>query len=148
MRKLVTFTLLVFSLFFISNKTLAQEPSNCLAKAIYFESRGGSTKDMLDVGHVVLNRANDQRFPKDVCSVVFQKSKNICQFSWACNPVRITDLEEFNKSKEFASKLLEEESEGKRLDTTRGALFFHNFTINPKWKRKQCHINKQHVFYK
>src|SRR5262249_40924001 len=59
----------------------------CLAKAIYFESRGESRFGMLAVGHVVMNRTRDRRFPRGICAVVNQGAKRGrgCQFSYACD---------------------------------------------------------------
>jgi spore germination cell wall hydrolase CwlJ-like protein len=42
----------------------------CLVEAIYFEARGEGVVGMIAVGQVILNRVNDERFPRDVCSVV------------------------------------------------------------------------------
>ncbi len=44
----------------------------CLALNIYHEARGEPEAGRLAVGHVVVNRALDGRFPKDVCQVVRQ----------------------------------------------------------------------------
>lgn len=64
----------------------------CLAEAIYYESRGESTQGQVAVGYVVMNRVEHKAFPKTICQVVYQKTafrgKTVCQFSWACQPVR------------------------------------------------------------
>ena len=39
-----------------SIKTYANNQIDCLAKAMYFESRGGEAHEQLNVGHVILNR--------------------------------------------------------------------------------------------
>lgn len=145
------FILIILTAFlFITPRIAMAETSdiNCLAKAIYFESRGGTESDMKDVGHVVLNRSNSIKFPSNVCSVVFQKIKGKCQFPWACNTYRIKDNEEFERSKEYANELYRQEKSGVRRDPTNKALFFHNFRVAPSWGNySKCHINKQHIFY-
>ena len=141
----------IFSLYpklAVADNPSATSEINCLAKAIYFEARGGSEKDMKDVGHVVLNRTNNPKFPSNVCNVVYQKYKGTCQFSWACKSYTVKDRNEFDKSKEYAKTLLDAESKGGRLDPTKRALFFHNTRVSPNWNKSVCHINKQHIFYK
>jgi len=47
----------------------------CLAGAIYFESKSESLQGQLAVGHVIANRAHSGRFPSSYCGVVFQRSQ-------------------------------------------------------------------------
>ena len=54
---------------------------NCLAQAIYFESRGEPLDGQIAVAEVVLNRVDDRRFPRTVCGVTNQG----CQFSYTCD---------------------------------------------------------------
>jgi N-acetylmuramoyl-L-alanine amidase len=56
---------------FATNAQLDQE-TNCLATAVYFESRGESVEGQLAVAHVVMNRAGSGKYPPDWCSVVTQ----------------------------------------------------------------------------
>ena len=128
----------------ITTKAFAQDDINCLAKAIYFESKGGLERDMKDVGHVVLNRTNHSKFPSDVCSVVYQRTPRVCQFSWVCTTHRVKEHQEFQKSLVYARELLEQEKTNTRRDTTNGALFFR---VTSK-KSGACHVNKQHAFFK
>lgn len=90
----------------------------CLARNIFYESASEPIEGKVAVGMVTLNRTIDPRFPKDVCSVVkqktlFTKTKTVvkeitvgwfgrkekiqetqtivtpvCQFSWACQRVK------------------------------------------------------------
>lgn len=57
----------------------------CLAKNIYFESRGESKEGQAAVGIVTINRALSKDFPNTICGVVYQRSKHDCQFSWTCD---------------------------------------------------------------
>ncbi|MHB8283534.1 MAG: cell wall hydrolase [Caulobacteraceae bacterium] len=59
--------------------------ANCLAQAVYYEARGESPSGQAAVAQVVLNRVRHPAFPKTICGVVFQKSGQGCQFSFACN---------------------------------------------------------------
>ncbi len=67
----------------------------CLAGAIYFESRGEPLAGQLAVGQVIVNRAEARQFPASYCGVVYQRS----QFSFvetgqdAAHQDRIAGLE-------------------------------------------------------
>lgn len=77
------------------SKSIAKYPiydeseSNCLAKAIYFEARGEPEITKKAVAKVILNRKKHLKFPKTICSVVFQAKRDsrgkVCQFSWVCS---------------------------------------------------------------
>ena len=47
---------------------------DCLAQAIYFESRGEPLDGQIAVAEVVLNRVDDRRFPNTVCGVTHHVS--------------------------------------------------------------------------
>lgn len=148
MKKLIIFISTILFLNLIPNIAFANDTIKCLTNAIYFESKGGSERDMKDVGHVVLNRTNNPKFPSNVCDVVYERTKRTCQFSWACKSHKVTEPSEYKKSEEYAAELLKQEQEGIRKDTTRGAMFFHSSRMSYGWNRSVCHTNKQHVFYK
>ena len=80
----------------------------CMAENIYFEGRAEPMMGKIAIGHVVMNRIEDKRFPNTICDVVHQgpvreswktrqhkdlpKEKRIyypikhrCQFSWWCD---------------------------------------------------------------
>ena len=80
----------------------------CMAENIYFEGRAEPMVGKIAIGHVVMNRIEDERFPDTVCGVVkqgpvreswktkkdptlkdnerkFYPIKNRCQFSWWCD---------------------------------------------------------------
>jgi spore germination cell wall hydrolase CwlJ-like protein len=54
---------------------------DCLAKAVYFESRGEPIQGQLAVAQVVMNRAASGRYPTSLCEVITQKA----QFSFIRN---------------------------------------------------------------
>jgi spore germination cell wall hydrolase CwlJ-like protein len=65
-----------------------ESESICLAKAIYFEARGEPEITKKAIAKVILNRKLHPKFPKTICSVVFQSRTDnrgkVCQFSWVC----------------------------------------------------------------
>lgn len=53
----------------------ADEALQCLAGAIYFESKGEPLTGQLAVAEVIINRAKSGRFPGNVCAVVKQRGQ-------------------------------------------------------------------------
>ncbi len=100
-------------------------------------------KGKIAVGHVVINRTNDPRFPNTICDVVKQKTKSLCQFSWVCVP-GTWNKQHSKESENVAYSLLTE----RKKDPTRGALFFHSASIDQRFNRKQTVIIGNHIFYK
>jgi spore germination cell wall hydrolase CwlJ-like protein len=58
----------------IQPKSVDPKELMCLARNIFFESRGEPEAGKIAVGVVTLNRVEDPRFPKTVCEVVKQKT--------------------------------------------------------------------------
>lgn len=120
---------------------------DCLALALYWEARGEGERGMRAVGSVVLNRVDDERFPATVCRVVKQGGEAPpCQFSWWCDGKsdRPRSPKQWAAAQAIADKLLD----GKSKDPTRGALFFHNTSIDPNWPYRRTVRIGNHVFYK
>jgi len=70
----------------IASSTFAvADEVECLAKNIYWEARNQSIQGMYAVADVTLNRVSDKRWPSTVCTVVKQRKRGICQFSWYCD---------------------------------------------------------------
>ncbi|MNQ73076.1 Cell Wall Hydrolase [compost metagenome] len=76
----------------VSNEKTFDKQRHCLenlhcrtlAEAVFHESRGSSVKGQLMVASVILNRRDALQWPKDVYSVVHQKRRGVCQFSYVC----------------------------------------------------------------
>ncbi|WP_375460783.1 cell wall hydrolase [uncultured Enterovirga sp.] len=49
------------------------EDRDCMARAMYFESKRSSTDGMLAVGTIVANRLQSGKYPKTICGVVGQE---------------------------------------------------------------------------
>lgn len=131
-------------------QALLEREIECLALNIYFEARGESKDGRLAVGHVVMNRVADPRFPSSVCEVVRQGGEaalHRCQFSWWCDgrSDRPTDIAAWDASKALARKIYWGLSE----DPTGGALWYHADYVNPYW-RKVFAVGPtigRHIFY-
>ena len=109
----------------------------CLAMNIYHEARGESEQGKLAVGHVVINRMLDPRFPGTICEVITQGGQEPlgrCQFSWWCDgrDDRPQDRWAWSESRFLADRILA----GKDRDPTGGALWYHADYVAPAWGRK------------
>ena len=108
----------------------------CMAMNIYHEARNEPEAGKLAVGHVVMNRVSDARFPGTVCGVVMQggqEPRNGCQFSWWCD-----DRDDWPRNKRawaesqfFASHIFA----GNSKDPTGGALWYHADYVEPAWRK-------------
>lgn len=101
----------------------------CLSLAIYQEARGESLQGMRAVGHVIMNRTRDRRFPSTICGAVWQRS----QFSWTVRPVMgilPRDDRQWRNAQQVALDLMA----GRDTDLTNGANHFYNSrTDRPSW---------------
>lgn len=117
----------------------------CLAGAIYFESRGEPLDGQLAVGQVIINRAESGRYPTDYCGVVFQKS----QFSF----VRGGTMPRIDRSSaawKRASAIARIAHEGLWESEAGDALFFHARYVKPSWSRTKVAraTIDSHIFYR
>lgn len=111
----------------VAQSTKAQA---CLAEAMYFEARGTGEAGRRAVGEVILNRANDTRFPETVCEVVDQRNNGVCQFSYRCNrSLTYNEPDALARANATAQTLLTNRGD----DITNGALFFHAASMVPGW---------------
>ncbi len=143
-------TILAALLFPGEGRADVTEDLNCLALNIYFEARSEPLDGKLAVGHVVLNRAADKRFPAKICEVVKQggaKRLNKCQFSWWCDgrSDRPRNLQAWKESQVLARLVFWGYSE----DPTGGALWYHADYVKPKWRLKLTRgpMIGRHQFY-
>jgi N-acetylmuramoyl-L-alanine amidase len=121
------------------------EQTNCLATAVYFESRGESVEGQLAVARVVMNRAGSGRYPPDWCSVV----KQPWQFSFVRNgqfPQADTGSDAWRKAEAIAQ--LAAANVVPSVDTS--VLWYHATYVAPSWGRRLSRVEKigAHIFYR
>lgn len=118
----------------------------CLAQNIYHEARGEPKLGQVAVTNVVMNRVDDQRFPSNPCSVIMQRNRNGCQFTWVCQNKRVKNWAKYNKCLEIAKDVYIGEID----DVTNGAQFYHATYVRPFWSRIFERTTKigLHVFYR
>ena len=119
----------------------------CMAKNIYYEAASESFEGKLAVAQVTMNRVNSNKFPSNVCDVVYQKTGSTYQFSWVgenVSPVR--NKYAWEECLIVAKKALTE----KRLHDTiykTKSMYYHNTSVNPAWKLKYVAKIGNHLFY-
>jgi len=142
------------------NASNEQQQLICLADNIYFEARNQSTAGMMAVGHVTLNRVEDDRYPNTICGVVKEGPvytnwkgtvlpvKNRCQFSWYCDGKSdtISDMKIYEKVLDISINLYYNNV----YDFTEGSTHYHADYVTPSWassKTKTTEID-DHKFYR
>jgi len=125
----------------------ARKEIDCLADNVYHEAGYEAEQGRMAVAFVTLNRVQDPRFPKDICSVVKQKNNYTCQFTWMCeNKITNRQKQQYELSREAA--LYVYANYEKLKDITKGALYYHADYVNPKWKLQKTVVIGRHIFYR
>ncbi len=114
----------------------------CMAGAIYFESKGEPLSGQLAVAEVILNRTKSGRFPKSVCSVVTQRG----QFSFVRGG-RVPAIA-LNKQYRTAIAVARVALADAWDSPAAGAMYFHARRVSPSWNRTQVAAIGNHVFYR
>jgi spore germination cell wall hydrolase CwlJ-like protein len=125
----------------------SEDDLECLAMNIYHEARNESIKGQKAVAWVTINRVNDDRYPDEICEVVWQHK----QFSWTMDGLDDVpkNRDAWNKSLRIA-KLVIKEYENRVKDPTEGAIMFHAHYVNPYWATEYAMVGNidSHIFYK
>jgi len=125
----------------------------CLARNIYFESRGEPVKGQHAVAEVTMNRKASGRYPATVCGVVYQKNwdplrgRYVSAFSWTeFDYLPPPSGDQWAQAWEIAEAVYYRR-EPPVLD---GAMFFHATYIKPDWAKTKKPLARigGHVFYK
>lgn len=127
------------------------KPVDALACNIFMEARGENISGQMAIGFVTLNRLKNDKYPRTVVNVVYQKA----QFSWV-NPAynyRIRDQDEWKVAKDIAKFLYSIKDNDKlytKLDNTNGSTYFHSKKTKPYWSKslKKTTVIGEHIFYK
>lgn len=114
----------------------------CLAKNIYFESRGEPFHGKIAVAQVTLNRVNHKtEFHSTICGVVYANK----QFSWTANKLSIRDSQAWAESLKIAQAVLHGSLRLSNFD----ALYFHTKQVKPYWRKTKTVVRVigNHIFY-
>jgi len=122
---------------------IADEQFECLASAVYFESRGEPLAGQLAVAEVILNRVKSGRFRSTICDVVKQPS----QFSFVRRGV-IPAAKRHTAAWSRAVAIAHIAMNDLHDVTGEKSLFFHATYVNPGWGRPKIARIGRHIFYR
>ena len=112
---------------------------DCLATAVWFESRGEALEGQLAVAQAVVNRAQSGRWGKGVCGVI----KAPRQFNFIAAKVQ-RGTATFTTALAVARIAMQ----GLWHDMAEGAHSFHAARLNPRWRLTRVARIGNHVFYR
>jgi spore germination cell wall hydrolase CwlJ-like protein len=121
----------------------ADREMECLAGAIYFESKGEPLAGQLAVAEVIINRSQSGRYPRTLCGVVKQPS----QFSFVRGgriPAVPKDSAHWRKAVAIAHIAMKDLADSPAVK----ALSFHATHVSPNWNMKRVARVGNHVFYR
>lgn len=121
----------------------ADAEHDCLAGAVYFESKGEPLRGQLSVAEVILNRMRSGRFPKSACGVVKQRG----QFSFVRGG-RIPAIARGSLAWKRAVAIAHIAREGLADGGAPRALFFHARYVSPRWRLTRVAAVGNHIFYR
>ena len=121
----------------------ADREEECLAAAVYFESRSESLEGQLAVARVVLNRAASGRFPASVCGVVMQRG----QFSFVRGG-GFPPIARSSRDWREAVAIARIASDGQWESGAERALYFHAARVSPGWRMTRVAAIGNHIFYR
>jgi len=140
-------------------RALIDKEIKCLADNIYFEARNESIKGRLAVALVTINRVESDKYPNNICSVVWEKNyskkykKWIAQFSWTLDGLSDVPKNDkaYIKAERMAEFLILSKIDGNYIaDFTDGATHYHATYVSPPWAKRLVKLAKidTHIFYK
>jgi len=117
--------------------------TECLARAVYWESKGEPLAGQLSVAEVIINRARSGRFSPTICGVVRQPA----QFSFVRRgyiPQPPSASRDWRTAVAIAQIATQRLADG----AAPRALFFHARRVNPGWRLTRVATVGNHVFYR
>ena len=127
-----------------SSTDVPDNEHECLAGAVYFESKGEPLEGQLAVAKVILNRASSGKYPTSLCGVVKQKS----QFSFVRGG-RIPAIKKSEPAWKKAVAIAHIAKKNLAQNIAEKALFFHARYVSPSWRGlKRIATVGNHIFYR
>jgi N-acetylmuramoyl-L-alanine amidase len=122
--------------------SLGDRDADCLAKAVYFESKGEPLDGQLAVAQVIMNRARSGRFAGTLCGVVKQPSQFSFVRSGGFPP--IVNQAMWRQAVGVAQVAIN----GLWDSSASNALFFHAKRVTPNWGKQRVAAVGNHIFYR
>ena len=126
-----------------AGSTAPDAETDCLARGVYYESKGEPLSGQLSVAEVIINRARSGRFAPTICGVLRQRG----QFSFVRGGVIPTPpaaSRDWRTAVAIARIAMEDLADG----AAPRALFFHARRVNPGWRLTRVATVGNHVFYR
>ncbi len=122
--------------------TTPDAETECLARAVYFESKGEPLAGQLTVAEVIINRSQSRRFPSTICGVVRQPS----QFSFVRRGYipQPPSNSQWRTAVAIARIAMADLADG----GAPRALFFHARHVRPGWRLTRVATVGNHIFYR
>lgn len=118
--------------------------TDCLARGIYYESKGEPLDGQLTVADVIINRSRSSRFPStSICGVLRQPS----QFSFVHHgviPTPPAGSRHWRVAVAIAQIAMQDLADG----AAPHALFFHARSVHPGWRLTRVATVGNHIFYR
>lgn len=121
----------------------ANREAECLATAVYFESKSESLDGQLAVAQTILNRTRSGRFPASVCGVIFQPG----QFSFVRGN-GFPPVARASRHWQTALAIAHIAANGLWESSVDNALYFHARRVRPGWRMERIAAVGNHVFYR
>ncbi len=116
----------------------------CLAGAIYFESKGEPLEGQLAVAEVVINRAQSGKYPKTLCGVVKQRHQFSFIRAGRFPPIQKASAA-WRKAVAIAHIALQDLADSRAAK----AMFFHAKYVSPRWRGlTRVAAVGNHIFYR
>lgn len=123
---------------------IAGEELECLASAVYFESKGEPLEGQLAVAEVILNRVKSPKFPDTICGVVKQRN----QFSFVRGG-HIPSVPKSSRAWRRAVAIAQIAKQDLADSAVSTAMFFHATYVRPSWRglTRVASVGN-HIFYR
>jgi N-acetylmuramoyl-L-alanine amidase len=125
-----------------SSSSVGDREADCLAKAVYFESKGEPIAGQLAVAEVVMNRAKSGKFAGTLCGVV--KQPNQFSFVRGGGFPAVVNQAMWRQAVGVAHVAMNNLSDG----PAQGALYFHAKRVSPNWGKRHVATVGNHIFYR
>jgi spore germination cell wall hydrolase CwlJ-like protein len=129
----------------VASPAVLDAEAECLATAVYFESRGEPLEGQLAVAEVVLNRARSGKYPTSWCGVVKQRA----QFSFVRGG-RFPRVDAQSESWQTATAIARIAQQRITTRLPGDVLWYHADYVAPRWSTRLNKVQKigAHVFYR
>ncbi len=116
--------------------------AECLAVAVYYESKGEPLDGQLAVAKTIINRSRSGRFPASLCGVVLQKG----QFSFVRGG--LPNVPRSSTQWKTAVAIGHIARNNLWNSGVQNALFFHARYVSPGWRLTRIGAVGNHIFYR